>query len=313
MSIKSAFVCLSCLVLAACGGEGSSPPPASGGTPPATPTPTPPPTHSSSIVPISYEEGFEYESLFAIAATSTEYSLDGRVHVESRNHGWADDPVIGFEPSPEAASWAGPGGSLDFGAAERLTTSPMRIYMGQGERAGYSYSLGHHEGAGALRYVSLAWLKQPATPAPDRGGETRQTVTAAFGAISDDTRSLTSTLRYDATAYIGGGTTFTSSRLSARAATVSVAAGSDGVSGTIVLSRVENGAEREHARLQLKGTLSTGTNRISGTIVDASTGYAGTFEGALFGPERNEIALALLFSRDGDAADYHGFYLAPQN
>lgn len=149
------------------------------------------------------------------------------------------------------------------------------------------------------RYVALAtWsrLIGPVQRARQAGDESEAfwTLEGNRATIQSD---LTSSLRYEGSAITVPSDVQISRLLLTAAPRLP---GDNRVSGILLLSAPEGGVTVTRATLLFEGTFNIVTNRLTGEITDATGGYNGTFEGAVFGPAREEVGTSFNFSRPLD-------------
>jgi hypothetical protein len=84
---------------------------------------------------------------------------------------------------------------------------------------------------------------------------------------------------------------------------------SDWLSGAVPLFSNEGNVSTQPGLLKASGAFDRTTNTISGTLSDTDNGFAGTFRGQIFGPNRAELFVVFEFSLSRDGATFFGHYI----
>jgi hypothetical protein len=316
--------------LTGCGGEDgqTTPPPPVTGAPTPTPAPTPLPSPTPSppggeLQPISFAEGFDLQGSLGLTFTSFD-SIDGLTPVLS---GILNDAFM-LHPSTVRLAFAPALGrtTLSIDGVERIFTGNEPV--GDNRYLVYSkdyQGLGHRLALGSVdpvKYVTQAWLGDPEKieVISGRQGKTSRRSAALFGRPSVGGGWIESSMRFHARPDLLRG--FNSSDLSASEIHVSLTSGPGDVFGSMSLSAIENATQINRGSLVFTGTLNDTTNQITGTISgDAGPDaawrgrYEGTFQAALFGPSRDEIAIAYRFNsiaENGQVHSYAGTAMGPR-
>ena len=259
-----------CALLAACSGNSNSP----------TPTPTP------VSVDLDFTKAFTAVTGNALYIYATFTPTAGGPEV------WSDGSRVGglskieYAVAPESVKFTWPDSLAltTFTAADRQIDTPtlrtyrkgadgvtLEIPFDQVLRVSYEHSENYvrETVAGMLRSTRVALFFNPVTT----------------------TSAITTNLSYTGTAKVVGGKPGVAySLFTADPSTFAVTASDKKITGTIRILENVNGTPTVRATLPFSATVGADSN-FTGTIDDTSSGFKGTFVGALAGPAREEVAI----------------------
>ncbi|MFN6935319.1 MAG: hypothetical protein ACK4NZ_09220 [Tsuneonella sp.] len=276
-------VAASCTLVAACfgGGDGGDPAPTPTPTPTASPSPTPTPTPA----PVD----FDFTKAFSDSVTNASYVFayfmpTGGAETWSDGTRQAGTSTITYAVAPESVSFVWPDGSTlpGFVEADRQTaTTTLRTY-----RKGTDALTLELPFQNVLRatYERVQSFTSETVPGMLRSNR----VTLFFNEVTT-TAAIAANLVYTGTAQVAGGTPKSTPPgvFSAAPTTLTVTASDKKITGSIQILENVNGTPTVRATLPLSATLGTGDG-FNAAIDDTSSGFKGTFVGALAGPNREE-------------------------
>ncbi|MHA6721083.1 hypothetical protein ACX40Y_16750 [Sphingomonas sp. RS6] len=298
-----------CLAATGCGGGGST---SGGGTvivpPPATSAPTPTPSPSPPP-PIDFAHDFTFTSdlgsVWSRFTYTDSFGLTQTVDTVE-DDGLTVGPLFGlnFNVSTGSLQFAQGTQKITFSASDRLGD---RYFAREGN------SLTLFPTDSSFKYVVAAYAKGAETPyvLGVNSGKRSTYYVGILGYRSTVTSRMEGALNFYTGQPTLRGSPANSNQLRVHGLRILINSGQNYYFGSIYLNKVENGAEVYVGKLDLKGTLNEVSNVFSGTLTDPVTGYTGAFRGALFGPNRDELAILYRFSRSLDGGIiYSGEMLA---
>ena len=291
---QSAAIFVTFMLLSGCGGNSSSNSPPTASVPPTALPPTPP--VPAPVVPFTFDGSFDVPAVAGFSFRQFSF-------VDSFGfNGIAYDQMLPLaSPTVPRFIWAQPaqrlrleyiGPATEYGSTQIQQTGNYRIFTDESTRVVVGW-------LSPTQYVALASWSRLIGPVQRMGqaGNEAQAFWALVGNQSTIQSDLTSSLRYEGAAVIVPSDV----QISRLQFTVAPRLpGDNRVSGVLLLSATEAGANVSRASLVFEGTFNIVTNRFAGQITDATGGYTGTFEGAVFGPGREEVGISFNFSRSRD-------------
>ena len=282
-----------CIVFTGCGGGG---PTSGAGTvvvPPTTSAPTPTPSASPTPT-IDFTRDFVFTSVLGSASSEFRYvdSVGSTRTVQTVEDDWLpDEPVLSLKFNAGT-------GSLEFSYGTQGVAFSAADRLGEQYYTQNGNSLAFLTSAPPFKYVVAAYTKGPESPdvVGNNNGKRWASHVGIFGYNSTVSTRIEGALNtYTGQPLLRGGYN-DNNRLRVSSLPLWINSGKNFNLGSMYLTKIENGSESPVARLDLKGTLNEATNFFSGTISDPVTGYSGTFRGALFGPNREELGILYRFS-----------------
>ena len=308
-SLGAIVVC----ALAACGGEegpgqsgGNG---GGGGTPPVT-TPAPSPTPSP-VATISLSADFVLQVQAGLNYTFANPSDPSLSSGYFQNSLVADPAAyeLRYDHSEQSARIVAPDGQPTFANGASGDPPPFRVFVNSDASV---LSIGWFR---PRDYVTAAIYSDAPVPGIVFGqnGFSADSFVLVAGRTSTTTTPIgndQSPFAYNDQALIYSGTFDAEQQLRAGDATLYVASGTNNVTGSMPIYRTAAATQIFVGILEFTGTLD-GFNKVSGTIrTIEGPDYTGTFEGALYGPQRDEIGLAFRFGPSGEqVADHGGIFL----
>ena len=291
---KSAAICIMLMLLSGCGGDSASTSPPMEGVPPTTLPPTPP--VPAPVVPFTFDGSFDVPAAagfsFRQFSFVDSFGFNGIAYDQLRPLASPTVPrFIWSQPAQRLRlEYVGP--ATEYGSTQIQQTGNYRIFKDESTRLVVGWD-------SPTRYVTLAAWSRLIGPVQRVGqaGNESQAFWALVGNQSTILSDLTSSLRYEGTALTVPSDVQTGRLLFTAAPRLP---GDNRVSGILLLSATEGGVNVSRAALVFEGTFNIATNRFTGEITDATGGYTGTFEGAVFGPAREEVGISFNFSRSRD-------------
>ncbi len=297
----------SCALLAGCfGGDGDSSTP----TPTPTPTPSPSPTPTPTPTPPTAVVDFDFAKAFTATITNSSFIFayftptSGGAEVWSDGNPRAGSSTITYAVSPESAAFTFPDTSTltTFGAADRQTaTVTLRTYRRGDDALALELPFDN-----VLRatYETKAPFTRETVP-----GTLRSNRVSVFINPVTATGAITTNLSYSGTPQVAGGKSGTtpSNAISAPAATFTVAASDQRITGTLTINETVNGAPVVRAVLPFSATIGS-NGSFSGSLNDAANSFSGAFAGSLAGPSREEVAIVFNASH-ADGTKFIGSFI----
>ncbi|GAA5048796.1 hypothetical protein GCM10023208_06310 [Erythrobacter westpacificensis] len=295
-------------LVTSCGGDDTgTPTPSPTATGTATPTPTPTPTP---IVDFDLQGDFATESTnanYAFAYFTPDAGGTETFSGASRLNGLA---TISLALAPEQVQFGFPDldDPVSFGATELTDASAtVRSYARGDEKLVLELPFEH-----VLRvsYESQVDFTRDTTDGVLRGERTA----LFFNPVTTD-EDIAADLDYSGSVEVVGGdpTVTPSGAISAQDVTFTISEADSSINGTIEIYRDNNGTPELVAKLVFERTTnSSGTvtggvlnsnGTFSGILTDEANQFAGTFAGALSGPDREEIFILFSVSGTTDADD----------
>lgn len=294
-------------LLAGCGGGGSSGgddpvqvSPAPNPSSPPAPAPMPTPTPAATIAPIDFTRGFLIETPLGYSAQWFAPATGIASGVFNRgvaSLGSTKTTALSFAPSPEEIRFRYADADIVFSRSELLPTA-TRAYQRGNETLALERPFDY--------VVRTTWktIGQPET----RNGQNgyRETFKVdLIGEVSSTSDPLGDFLGYLGVARVFGGVMDGDAAFETRLSSFSYTPSTDSIFGGVQVFQTVNATQVQRAALRFGGSLDRSTNRLSGKISDTVSGYSGTFQGFMFGPQRAEVAVTFQVS-DGNGSTLVG-------